>query len=1504
MSGTSSAGDGSTSFLSGDGEMSRRTREYDWSSTPVGPIDTWPQGLKTAVQIMLGSRYAMWLGWGPEFTFFYNAAYAKMTLGPKHPWALGKPAQEVWSEIWEEVGPRAQSVLQTGEATWDEGLLLFLERRGFPEESYHTFSYSPLPGDDDDVGGMLCVVTEDTEGVIGERRLKTLRELAARTIDRAKSVEEACENASEILAENNADLPFSLIYLLSTDGRHAHLAGVSGVTKETSASPATLLLDTGENSWPLLEVIDSGDAIVVENLSEKFGEIGRGPWPEATTRAMVLPLATPGQAQLAGFLIAGLSPRLPFDDKYRGYLDLLAGQIAATVANARAYAVERERADALAELDRAKTAFFSNVSHEFRTPLTLMLGPVEDMLSRSYTELSPAAKGQLEVVNRNGLRLLRLVNSLLDFSRIEAGRVRATFVPTNLAAFTQELASVFRSAVERAGLRLEVECLDIPEPVYIDREMWEKIVLNLLSNAFKFTFEGEIAITQRHIGDAVELAVRDTGTGIPSEQMPRLFERFHRIENAQGRTHEGSGIGLALVQELVKLHRGTISATSKVGEGTTFTIRIPLGTNHLPADQVGQSSDLVSLATGAPPYVEEALRWLPDEALSSEVVPYEEPQISSSVGPLRETDGDRPLVLVADDNSDMRQYIARLLSERFRVTAVADGRAALLEIRKQRPDLVLTDIMMPRMDGFALLQELRGDPRTADLPIIMLSARAGEESRVEGVEAGADDYLVKPFSARELLARVGAHLQMARMRIESAETLRQNEERLQMALRAARMVAWQWNLPEDSVVVSENAATVFGLRHGTTIASSRDIFALCHTDDVEQHKAAVLRAVERGASYVSQFRMLRPDNGELMWLEERGRAVTNASGATERLIGVVMDITIRKQAEDELQQERDMLSVTLASIGDAVITTDNAACVANMNPVAETLTGWSCQDAKGQPLASVFRIVNEQSREPVVSPAERALREGIVVGLANHTLLVRKDGSECPIDDSAAPIRGEAGTVVGAVLVFRDVTQRRQAEKTLRVSEAHFRAMANEAPTMLWVTEADGSCSFLSRGWYEYTGQTENEGLGKGGYGWLDAVHPDDRDESARVFQEANAKHHFFSLDYRVRQPDGSYRWAIDCGRPRFDERGEFLGFIGSVNDVHERKLAQEFRARQTQILEMAASEQPLANILKGLTSFIEWQIPGSSSSILLFDEKENRLRHGAAPNLSQEYNAAIDGIAVGPNVGSCGSAIHRGQRVVVEDIQSDPLWNDFKALAAREGLGACWSQPIRASDGRLLGTTAIYFPNCRAPAPEELAALESTAHFAGIAIERPQAQAALRESEERFRALTNATSDVVYSMSADWTDMRHLDGREFLVDTPQPRQSWLDTYIPPEDRAVVEAAIRKAVASKSVFELEHRVLRADGTIGWTYSRAIPMVGEHGEILEWFGAASDVTQRREIEEKLRKNHEELARFNRSAVGREIRMIELKKMVNELCQRLGEPTRFPLDFDINADSLKA
>jgi PAS domain S-box-containing protein len=780
----------SDDWLTDGGEMGRLMRAHDWSATQLGPVTDWPHSLKTAVRIILGSRYPMFVWWGRELINLYNDGYVPM-LGKRHPAALGKSARVIWSEIWDIVGPQTEAVLYEGQATWNEERLLILERNGYPEEAYFTFSYSPIPGDEDGVGGIFCALTEDTQRVLGKRRLRTLRELSATTTG-ARAVEQACQSSTAVFDDNPFDLPFAAIYLIDGDAKAARLAGSTRLPEGSLAAPRIVDLadsDHQQTGWPLRRVMETGEPEIVDDLAQRFGNLPGGSWSKSPQSAFVLPIMHSGQRRLAGFLAAGISPLRPFDDDYRGFLDLVAGHVGTGIANATAYEEEKQRAESLAELDRAKTTFFSNVSHEFRTPLTLMLGPVEEMLARSQTELSPAAKDQLELVHRNALRLLRLVNSLLDFSRIEADRVRAVFQPTDLAAFTAELASVFRSALERAGLRLLVDCPALSGPVYVDRDMWEKIVLNLLSNAFKFTFEGEIAVSLRQVGNNAELVIRDTGTGIPADEMPRLFERFHRVENARGRTHEGSGIGLALVQQLVRLHGGSITAESVVEQGSTFTVSVPVGSDHLPLDQIGAGRSPVSTATGAMPYVEEALRWLPDEDHDqrnnrSESPNYQEALRVPAVRTDEDREDDRPRVLVADDNSDMRQYIARLLSEHYRVEAVQDGEAALAVARERPPDLILTDVMMPRLDGFGLLREVRADSRTRNVPVIILSARAGEESRVEGMEAGADDYLSKPFSARELLARVMAHLQMARMRREASEALQLSHARFEALFNA------------------------------------------------------------------------------------------------------------------------------------------------------------------------------------------------------------------------------------------------------------------------------------------------------------------------------------------------------------------------------------------------------------------------------------------------------------------------------------------------------------------------------------------------------------------------------------------------------------------------------------------------------------------------------------------------------------------------------------------------
>jgi signal transduction histidine kinase len=746
--------------------MAARMREVDWGRTPVGPVDGWPHSVRAIVRMMLTSRYAMWMGWGRELTFFYNDAYAQMTLGAKHPWALGKPASEVWAEIWTDIGPRIEHVLATGEATWDEGLLLFLERSGFPEETYHTFSYSPLHDDEGAVGGMFCVVTEETTRVIGGRRLGLLREFGTR-LAASQTILDVWAAVEQSTATDARDLPFTLTYLVGDEDSAATLAASSNVGAGNPIGRETLPLD--DPMWPIRAVLEATSARPIFVDLDPTAAWPCGPWRKPPARAILLPIAQQAQTRPAGVFIAGLNPYRPIDAEYESFITLYVGQLAAALANAQAYAAERRRAEALAQIDRAKTAFFSNVSHEFRTPLTLMQAPVEDLMKSA--DLSQAHREQLALVHRNALRLQKLVNTLLDFSRIEAGRVRPFYEPTDLAELTGSLAGAFRSATDRAGLALVVECEPIGELAYVDRDMWEKVVLNLVSNAFKFTLEGQIRVGLQRAAAAAVLTVQDTGSGIPQDEIPFVFDRFHRVVGTRGRTHEGTGIGLALVHELVKLHGGTVVAQSEVGRGSTFTVTVPLGTAHLPAEGLDRVATASQTGLARDAFVEEAMRWLPGFEANDELSAFTAGTTADPFGPQPAVARER--ILLADDNADMREYVRRLLEPAWDVATVANGREALTSAIERPPDLVITDVMMPELDGFELLRQLREHPASRDVPVMMLSARAGEESRVEGLQAGADDYVIKPFSARELVARVETQLLRGRIRgIEQAQRRR------------------------------------------------------------------------------------------------------------------------------------------------------------------------------------------------------------------------------------------------------------------------------------------------------------------------------------------------------------------------------------------------------------------------------------------------------------------------------------------------------------------------------------------------------------------------------------------------------------------------------------------------------------------------------------------------------------------------------------------------------------
>jgi PAS domain S-box-containing protein len=852
--------------------MGARIARFPWEHHQLGPLEAWPQSLKTAVSLILNSRHPMWVGWGRQMSFLYNDAYLHVLGLSKHPWALGRPAEEVWSEIWDFCGPLADKVFDHGEASFVDDVQLFMNRGDRLEETFYSFSYSPIRDEAGDVGGLFCPSNDVTAKVLGARRSRTLSELVANALIQRSTVA-ACASTAATMAKNADDVAFALLYL--TDGDWCFLQQAVGVPYDDDVlAPKVIALEDGHDDvgTAIADVIRHGRT---QQLSLRAVE---APPLTAAGRpvldAVVLPIAARAESRPLGALIAGVSPTLPLDAEYRAFFELVASNIGAAIQNARAAEEEQQRIDVLAEMDRAKTVFFSNISHEFRTPLTLMLGPLDE-LAQAHDERHQALA---TTARRNALRLLKLVNTLLEFSRLEAGRDDAAFAPTDLGALTRDVASSFRSAIESAGLRFVVET-ELDEPVFVDRSMWERIILNLLSNALKFTFEGTIAVTVRRSGNTAELSVSDTGVGIAAEELPHLFERFHRVRGARSRTHEGSGIGLALVSDLAALHGGAVEAESTVGEGTTFRVTVPLGSAHLdPAKVVSHETSFTSVAE----------QYLAD--VDATVTRAGAALSTTSIG------GTRARILLADDNADLREYVGGLLSGRYEVTSVSNGRAALEAARSEHFDLIVSDVMMPEMDGFELLHAVRADESIATTPFVMLSARAGEEAALEGLLEGADDYIVKPFSIEELLARVYAQINAAEIRERATRDLRASEERFRTLASSLPYIVFESDERGAVLFLSDEYAAYTGLAPENGYGEGW--FASIHAEDVRDTASRWASALATGQLFADQFRLRRAD-GSYRWFSTRALPQRAADGTISRWIGTMTDVHVQRQAARE-----------------------------------------------------------------------------------------------------------------------------------------------------------------------------------------------------------------------------------------------------------------------------------------------------------------------------------------------------------------------------------------------------------------------------------------------------------------------------------------------------------------------------------------------------------------------------------------------------------------------------
>ena len=748
---------GSSTVLSGGGEMGALMRSIDWSTTAVGPVDAWPQSLRTALSILLETGFPMYIAWGRDYTQFYNDGYRPILGSTKHPMAMGAGTRETFAEIWDIIGPMFQGVME-GRATNVVDFMLPLDRHGFAEECYFIFSYSPIREESGRVGGVLVTVTETTARVVGERRLKTTQALAAETRE-AKTAAEACEIAGRVLATNSADLPFSRTFICSPRMvRRRRLAAAW-------APPLLVWFCLRRSDWTTTSSPPSFDRATRRCWEAERRQRGTGlPVASSTPGQIVLvPIARQGVDHPLGILVAGTSQRLLLDDAYRDFLTLVASQIGAAIAAAQALEEAEGRAEALAELDRAKTAFFSNVSHEFRTPLTLMIGPTEDALGspekalarggtgNGSSQRAPAAQAREHVAGLFAHRSRTRDRHVRSDGSGGADRRSRQRVPighrTGRAATGGRL-----SAVTERGLRR-------PRDVGKDRP------------------QSAVERVQVHVpgldrggGGGDRQLTSSSACETPGSASRRTISPASSIDftASNGRRRAPTRVPASAWPWSASWSPSTAApSTSPASLEKEQYSRCVSRSARRTLRENGSRRSQGEVMLGPPRWA-----WAPrptSKRRCDGCPPRRRPTRTDSQSPPAR----RP-EFWSPTTTPTCATICRACSRLdFRSKSVGDGTAALEAVRRRPPDVIVSDVMMPGLDGFQLLAALRADEAIRTIPFILLSARAGEEARIDGLHAGADDYLVKPFSARELIARVDAQLVRAKMRsLEEAQAVR------------------------------------------------------------------------------------------------------------------------------------------------------------------------------------------------------------------------------------------------------------------------------------------------------------------------------------------------------------------------------------------------------------------------------------------------------------------------------------------------------------------------------------------------------------------------------------------------------------------------------------------------------------------------------------------------------------------------------------------------------------
>ncbi|MEJ7625448.1 MAG: ATP-binding protein [Ferruginibacter sp.] len=1392
-------------FLSGGGEMGKLIRSFNWSETPLGSPDTWPQSLRTTVSLCIASNFPISIAWGAHRVQIYNDGYLPI-CGDMHPSSMGQDFKECWFSAWPVIG-QAFEEASLGQTRFLENQRIFLDRYGYKEETFFTFSFSPILDESGGVGGLFHPVIEQTQQTLAERRLNILHTIPDHTVD-ARTADEASALVAECLKDFELDIPFMLLYSISDDGKEANLKSNVGVEAGSPLAQAKIDLQAQHpGNWPFTKVIQNVKAIQVEQLGKIFETFNCGPYPEAPHQALIFPITLPGTTHNNYLLVTGVSSRRSLDEKYRLFYDLLAEAIKNALAKARAYEEERKKSEALAKIDKAKTVFFSNISHEFRTPLTLMIGSLEEVLNKRTGEIALSDKEAIETSHRNAMRLLRLVNNLLDFSRIEAGRVQAQYQLTDLAKYTTELASNFRSVVEAAGLIYQVKTDAVLQPVYIDKEMWEKIVLNLLSNAFKYTLKGSITISLTTKNNQVLLKVADTGVGIPEVELPKMFQRFHRVKNVVARTYEGTGIGLSLVSELVKLHGGKIKVESKEAEGSVFTVSIPTGKAHLPTEHVFEKElDFTAFLSDA--FIEEATTLIDHNVLTgngTEVL---------------EVHTDAATVLVVDDNADMRAYIKNLLQKQYQVVTANNGMDALHKIKEHAPQLILSDVMMPVMDGIGLLKAVKENVQTKNIPVILLSARAGEESKIEGYETGADDYLIKPFSAKELLARVASQLKLVKLR-QATET---NVRNLFMQ---APAVIGVLRGPQH---INELANAMY-----LQLIGNRDIIGKPIREALPELEGSGIyelldEVYKTGEPFIANEMPVtfQKANGKL---EERilnfiYQASRNAEAEIDGILVHAVDVTeqvfARRKIEESENRFRNLADESPMFV--FIIEPDAEASISYWNKTWLNYTGQTLEEALGTAWNGIIHSDDVKGVMEVYIPAFEKHQPYFLPAIR----VKRFDGEYRWHMVKSNPRYLANGDFNGYVGVGVDINEQKLAEQKLAYRTALLEAHNQASVDGILLVDAKGKIISYNQRFIEIWNMPQKIVDAKDdeaalSFAMSQLVYPQQFIDKVKYLYDNPTETSLDELEYK----DGKI--VERNGYPVIGNDGAYYAWSWTFRDITERKKIEQDLINTKEQIELTFKNIPAGVYLinqKGEMIFVNEKgasVYGNFVPQDLLDIKDLPSLLKKADELFERFDEDGNYFAAQNSPAFISLTTGLASQAVMLQINRDTRESKWYYIQ-----GA----PLLTAEGKvsmvLVTTTDITL--------------------------QKNSENAIRQSEENFRQLADLVPQILWTSKPDgvldYYNKRWYNYTGFKEGFGD--QSWIP-ILHPDDVEFCIATWYDSVKTGEPYQIEYRFKeRTTGIYRWFLGKALPIRDSSGTITKWFGTCTDIHDQKTITENLEK----------------------------------------------------